>query len=262
MKHAFCLSILLATLVLPQPAHADADAWTDFEKLNQKFYLIDKEQKGPISCHIRSSELDDFMQKIPIVAEMVADQIDRFSVTLKPDGDISFVTPRTKMSFGTIDDVEAVNKGLSETVALVEKGVWHLLKGTITPKKEEISDLALSTKDGKTHITMTAIDMDGSKVKFDVTDSGDSDVAKQIMDKETVDIEDKFIKLDGKYTLGTQTSHSSSTGGRVDSLLKVEYQQVGKAKTWFPSRIIDDGHFGPKLKPVHAVVSLTDCTGP
>jgi hypothetical protein len=260
MKHAFCLSVLVAALALPMPARADA--WADFESLNGKYYQIDREQKGRITCHIRSSELDEVMQKIPRVGEMIADQIDSFSVTLRPDGVITFVTPRPKLDGGVIEEVEALDKALADTVAQIEKGVWHLLKGATSPKKEDVSDIVIATKDGKTHITLTAIDMDGTKVGIestDTTDSGDADVTKETRDKEIIDGSDKYIKLDGKYALETQTMHSNLTEGVVDDKVQVKYQQLGKV--WFPARLISDGHAGPKLKPFHAELSFTDCTG-
>ena len=257
MKHALLLSVLLAALALPKPARADA--WADFENLNSKFYQIDKEQKERISCRIRSSELDEVMQKIPQVGEMIADQIDSFSVTLRPDGVITFVTPRPKLDVGVIEEVQALQKALADTIAQIEKGIWHLLKGATSPKKEDVSDIVMTTKDGKTHITLTAIDMDGSKVTLESTEAGESAVTKETHATETIDGEDKYIKLDGKYALGTQTIHSSRTDGIVDDKVQVKYQQLGK--TWFPARIISDGHHGPKKTPFHVEVAFTDCTG-
>lgn len=257
VKQFFFLFVLLLALSLSVTAHADT--WDDFQNFNNNYYMIDKAAKGEITCRIRSSSLDELMSNVPAIGNVLADQIDRFSVSVRPDGTVRFVTPRTNMPFGTFEGAEMATKMLADTVAETKRGVWDVIENAMTPRKDQVRDLSMGVKDGKTHVSLSALNMDGDWVKLDVTSSGDTDTVTQTEGKDVLESDNKYTKVDGKLILSTQTMHSHRTEGVIDQAVKVKYQQIGQV--WFPAQIVADAHIGAKLKPAHAEVNLTDCTG-
>lgn len=254
MKRFIPLAALLACL----PAvSAQADAWSDYNKVMSRYFQIDRQGTHSISCSISASPLDEAMGNMPSIAGNVSQQLSKFRVTVRSDGEVSFVMPEVRIDENPPEAGAEATKGMNLIVSGVRDMTSGILDSVVTQKQDKLKDLAVAIK-GETSTVSFSQEQGGEMVKVEITYSGDTDTTKETSKDGVTNSTTKYIPLNGKLAPGASTAHRDGKEP-LDASIDVKYQQVGKA--WFPSRVVTDVKDKENPQGRHVVVDFRDCSG-
>ncbi len=256
MKYALPLLAAAAAVFLPAPARADA--WADYSALMNRYYLIDREENTTITCRISSSAFEQLMHQAPAASTMIQEAVERFRVSVHPDGQITFETPYSHIEQGPYEAAEELSSVLTKVIGGVEQVVHGVLEGLVSEQRDNLKDLSVTAKGGQTMVSFSHREFDGTPAKVEVLYSGDTDATREETAQGITNSTTKYTVLNGKLAISASKARREGTDGFFDGGIQVEYQKVGN--TYFPESIITDFQFGPKHMPEHLKVEFNDCT--
>ena len=255
MKRLIPLAALLACL----PAvSARADAWSDYNKLMSRYYQIDKQETQSISCAISATPFDDAMKQMPFIAGQISQQLSKFRVSVRPDGDVSFTMPAVSIKEDSPQASADFTNGLNMIVGGIKEMIGGVLDTLVTQKQDKLKDLAVTTKGDATTVSFNSVQDSGETDKIEITYTGDMDETKETSKDGVTSSTTKYVSLDGKLAPGASKAHRDGASP-LDASIEMKYQQVGK--TWFPSRITTDVKDKQSPGGQHVVIDFKDCGG-
>ena len=289
MKHALPLAAVLAISL--SASAAKADSWSDYNKLMSPYYRIDKAESASVTYNISSSVMDELLDKIPFLADDLEADLQRFTVSVRPDGEIKFQAPKVRVNVGSVEANSKLSHILQFTVDSLQHAIECMLESFVADKRDRFSNLVITPKGDETAISFDYKLENLPVHRIEATLSKDAIIEKDTSDAGVFEAAAKFMPLDGKLAISksiwqrtapgkttkedavigaaamTGVALSGSDADRVREIIAkitggttdVKYQKVGK--TYFPSKISASVNFSDRPEPRTLVISFTNCAG-
>ncbi len=242
MRRFVGVTVILGFIAASPSLLCAADPWEAYMRLMSNYYFLDNQAVNRVSCHVVLPTLDPvkLRDQLKPLGDKVTlkENLKDFKVIYSKKDGVTFLTPDISAVLVSTDGVEdqkkveegvkMINHGAKMQIEGATQAIKSILDDLILPKKDSMTDLVVSSAEGKTTVNYRREGNSCAEVYSDDT--------KKITSKSPaseIEATEEFTKINGKLALAKGTAQIHQGELQLGAAIIVQYQDLGKS--FFPS---------------------------